>query len=187
MQTVEDFARLMERVREGSAEAIEELVERFGEHILYVVRRRLNQKLRSKFDSTDFSQDVWASFFAVSQEHLDFKTPEALQAYLGTMARNKVIEAVRLRLLGKRYNVQREQSLNDSTANLPEYLDSGDPTPSQVVGAAEQWERMQDRTPTRYLPLLEMLRAGRSLREIARALQVDVGTVRRVVQKLTQS
>jgi len=186
MSTPEEFAHLMERVRQGSSEAIKEVVERFGSHILAVVRRRLVQELRSKFDSIDFTQDVWASFFAGPQEQIDFPTPESLAAFLAKMAQNKVIEVLRLRLGGKRYNVNRELSLSDPTTGLLERLDTGDPTPSQVVGTEEEWQQLQGAVPEQYQSLLVMLRAGHSYREIARAIGINEKTIRRVVQKLTQ-
>ena len=53
-----EFADLMRLVREGSQDASRELVQRFGPHVLRVVRRRLHQSLRSKFDPCDFEQEV---------------------------------------------------------------------------------------------------------------------------------
>src|SRR5688572_23874581 len=63
-----DFSTLMQCVREGSADATKELLDRYGPHVLRVVRRKLNRKLRPKFDSVDFVQDVWASFFTTPQQ-----------------------------------------------------------------------------------------------------------------------
>jgi RNA polymerase sigma factor (sigma-70 family) len=184
MQSVEEFVRLMERVRDGADDAIQEFVARFEKHVLRVVRHQLLEALRAKFDSTDFVQDVWASFFALSRDYLDFKTPEALEAYLGVMTRNKVIEALRVRLQGRRYNVQREQSLDDNDHHWPERLNGADPTPSQVVVAREAWEELQGQIRPKHRPLLEMLRDGYSHREIAEVLDLDEKTVRRVVHQL---
>lgn len=186
MHTTEEFTRLMERVRQGSSEAIKEVVDCFGDHILRVVRHKLRQELRTQFDSTDFTQDVWASFFAVPQEQLDFQTPGALGAYLSNMARNKVIEVIRQRLLYQKQNVNREESLFDPTTKWAERLDTREPTPSQVVGAEEEIERLQGEMPTQYRPLLDMLRGGHSYREIAKVLCINEKTIRRVVRKLSQ-
>src|SRR5262249_36628315 len=86
----EDFTALMQRVRSGSQDAAQQLVEQYGQHILRVIRRMLHKKLRSKFDSLDFQQDVWASFFA-DQPQKTFDRPEALAAFLAKVARNKVL------------------------------------------------------------------------------------------------
>ena len=58
-----DFPSLMQQISMGSEDAAWELVERYGELIRRAVRRVLNKKLRSKFDSLDFVQLVWSSFF----------------------------------------------------------------------------------------------------------------------------
>jgi len=49
---------------EGSEDAAREFVATYGPPILRVVRRQMNKCLRSKYDSIDFEQSVWASFFA---------------------------------------------------------------------------------------------------------------------------
>src|SRR5262245_48951943 len=73
MATQGRFRDLMRQVNEGSDDAIRELVQVYGPHILRVVRMRLSKHLRSKFDSADFVQSVWAAFFAIpaSEVHFD--------------------------------------------------------------------------------------------------------------------
>src|SRR5581483_2343423 len=58
------FAELMDEVRLGSHEAAEELWRRYGPYVVHVVRRSLHHRLRARFDSQDFAQAAWASFFA---------------------------------------------------------------------------------------------------------------------------
>src|SRR5437870_4945509 len=43
----DEFKNLMQRVRDGSEDAARELLDRYGEHILRVVRRKLSRELRS--------------------------------------------------------------------------------------------------------------------------------------------
>src|SRR5258708_5874829 len=90
-----DFASLMRRVQEGDEDAAWELLDEYGPHIIRAVRRVLTDRMRSKVDSTDFAQSVWASFFANVATADRFDRPEALMAYLGRLARNKVIEEFR--------------------------------------------------------------------------------------------
>src|SRR5947209_4307143 len=100
----QEFQALIQRLREGDAEAARTVYERYGEDIIRVVRRRLSRKLRSKFDSLDFVQDVWASFFARRPPENIFASPEALFAFLARVAQHKVIEATRQRLQTQKYN-----------------------------------------------------------------------------------
>jgi hypothetical protein len=49
-----EIAALMERIQEGSQDAVRELLDQYGSHLVRVIRRRLSQRLRSQFDSADF-------------------------------------------------------------------------------------------------------------------------------------
>jgi RNA polymerase sigma factor (sigma-70 family) len=183
MQThPDDFTDLMQRVRAGSQEAARSLVEQYGDHILRVVRRRLHRKLRSKFDSLDFQQDVWASFFA-DQPQKTFERPEALAAFLAKLARNKVLMAVRQRCRLQKYNVHREHSLDGSAACQAGGVAAPEPTPSQLAVAREKWDQLLEGRPPRHQHILILLRQGYTHKQIAQELGVDERTVRRVVRK----
>jgi len=181
----DDFATLMRRVGEGSPEAARELLERFGPHIRRVVRRKLHQKLRPKFDSLDFVQDVWASFFTGPDRQRTFSEPEALVAFLVQVAQNKVVENFRQQFYTDKYNVNREHSL-DSAILGPKDLTTREPTPSQIAVAHEQWDRLVKGQPARYRRILVLLREGMTHEEIARALDMNEKTVQRVIRKLEQ-
>src|SRR4051794_13286523 len=91
----EDFAAPMRAVQAGSGDAARRLHEGYGRHVLRAVRRHLPAALRPKFDSLDFTQAVWLSFFVGVTPARAFDTPDALAAYLTGMAFHKVIDAVR--------------------------------------------------------------------------------------------
>src|SRR5262245_7651335 len=97
-QMLAEFEALMHRVRAGSPGAADELFERYGNSVRRVVRRWLHQPLRRHYDSTDFEQSVWASFFQGPADHGIFPTPEDLVAFLSRIAYNKVVDATRKRL-----------------------------------------------------------------------------------------
>src|SRR5262245_47402253 len=46
-----DFGQLMERVRDGMPNALDEVCERYSHYIRRVVRRRMHQRLRAQYDS----------------------------------------------------------------------------------------------------------------------------------------
>src|SRR5882724_4971958 len=62
-RTDEEFHDLMQKVLTGSQEAAQELFRDYEPYLLFAIRRKLDKRMRSKFDSADFAQDVWASFF----------------------------------------------------------------------------------------------------------------------------
>jgi RNA polymerase sigma factor (sigma-70 family) len=180
----DEFKDLMQRVRDGSEDAARELLDRYGDHILRVVRRKLHRELRSKFDSVDFVQAVWASFFADVPQRGNFDQPQALIAFLVTLAQNKVIEVVRQRMKTQKYNINREKPLEAASPDAAGAVASRDPTPSQVAIANDEWRRLLAELPDRYQRMLVLLREGHTQKDIARELGVNEKTVRRVLEKL---
>jgi len=164
----EEFRLLMERVVAGGDEAAAAvLLQRYGPAVLQAVRRRLNKQLRSKFDSLDFVQDVWASFFANPPGENLFARPANLVNFLTRIARNKVVDATRQRLEGQKYNVNRECSLDQSTVGGPGMVAAQQPTPSEVVSRGEQWDVLLASQPLVYRRILISLREGRKPAEVA--------------------
>jgi DNA-directed RNA polymerase specialized sigma24 family protein len=88
----DEFQDLLKQAAEGSAEATRKLIDCYTPHILRAVRRKLSKSIRPKFDSFDFTQAVWASFFAGVQQRMTFQRPEDLVGYLAAMAHYKVID-----------------------------------------------------------------------------------------------
>jgi RNA polymerase sigma factor (sigma-70 family) len=174
----------MERVAAGSQDAARELVERYGAHILRIVRRNLNRRLRTKFDSADFVQAVWASFFALPLEQYNFEQSEALAGFLFHLARNKVVEAVRQRLQTQKYNVNRERSLNDDDQLTADALPARGLSPADILIAREEWDRLLSAQPEHYRQILTGLRDGETQHSIAQQLGLNARTVRRVIRKL---
>lgn len=178
------FCELMRRVHEGSDDAAWELVERYGDAIRRAVRRTLNERLRSKFDSLDFVQLVWNSLFRVRSKLQQFHRPEELAAYLATMARNKVGMEVRKRLLTEKYNVNSECSLQQIEGRERTNLYDRQPGPVDVAIAREQWNRLLQDQPDHYRRIIHLRLQGHTYQEIAGLLHLDESTVRRFVKKL---
>ncbi len=141
----------------------------------------LNSRLRNKFDSADFTQAVWASFFACPARWAGLRRPEQLIALLQRMARNKVVDEHRRRVTQK-YSVQREQRM--PSWGIPDRMRSNQPTPSQMAIAREQWDRMLRAQPSRHREVLRLKAAGMTNRAIAERLEVSEKTVARVLQRL---
>jgi RNA polymerase sigma-70 factor (ECF subfamily) len=181
-----DFSELLSRVRSGSEEAAWELVERYGEQIRRAVRRLLNQRLRSKFDSLDFVQLVWSSLFRARSRLDRFDRPEELAAFLVTMARNKVGMEVRRRLRTAKYNVNRERSIEEGKSGARMEIASRDPPPIEVAIARERWAGILEGQPERYRRIIELRLQGHTCQEIADSVQVAECTVRRYLKRLSR-
>jgi RNA polymerase sigma-70 factor (ECF subfamily) len=184
-QVGNDFRAVIERISAGSEEAVWELIENYGPHIQRVVRRRLNQSLRSKFDSIDFVQMVWASLFADLNKIANQRDPEELILYLVGMARNKVLEETRRRFKFERYNVSKERSLTQSDLVEPESVKKHD-TPSQHLIAKEQLQRMMG-SSQRDRRIVQMRLKGATYTQIAKAMGMHERTIRQIVESIEQT
>jgi len=180
--TENEFARLMERVRAGDAEAAREIFERYGRAIHRVVRQRLNRRMRVEFDSLDFVQDAWASFFHIPPERCTFQTSDDLVAFLTRLVRNKLTDAYRQRFQTAMHDRSKDRPLHPDVHDRP----GRQPTPSQLAIAEEEWDRMLQDKPPKLRNALEMLRAGHSRREIAESLGVHPKMIQRLLQKLEE-
>src|SRR5205823_8032332 len=84
----EEMVRLLDEAAAGSEEAARQLTAQYGTYLHLAVRRWLHRRMRSMFDSVDFVQDVWASFFASGFDRETFTHPAQLINFLQEMARN---------------------------------------------------------------------------------------------------
>ena len=167
----------MQRVLSGSEEAAKQLFDGYAPYLLSAIRRRLGRRIRSTFDTQDFAQDVWASFFAEAPRNRVFDSPAALVGFLTVLARNKVVDAARQRTQTQKRDINREQSLDDSRRFNKAILIGNDPTPSQVLMTQEEWGAFLGKQPPVYRRVLILLRAGKSQIEIAKELGVHPRTV----------
>jgi RNA polymerase sigma factor (sigma-70 family) len=183
---LDEFRGLLDRIKEGDDSAAWELVERYGANIRNAVRRSLNQRLRPKFDSLDFVQLVWSSFFRQNSHADRFGNPEELVSYLVVMARNKVGMETRRRLISKKYNVNRESSLSVESQNSRDEIPALCPTPLEFAIAKDRWNQLLSHSPNHYKEIVQLRLQGRTCQDIADTLQLDESTVRRFLKRLQQ-
>lgn len=178
--TRNEFELLMERFRRGDPEAGRELFERYGKAIQMVVRYRMDPRMRSQFDSLDFAQDVWASFFRDPAGNYAFQTPQELMAFLTRVVHHKMIDAYRKRCRHSKKSGRtflRSQSYVDKQP-------ARQPTPSQVAIGEEEWRRLLKNQSPKIQRALEMLRDGYTRREIAEQLDLHPKKIQRLIKRL---
>jgi RNA polymerase sigma-70 factor (ECF subfamily) len=182
-----EFRAVIEGVRKGSPNAVWKLIADYGPHIQRVVRRRLDRRMRSKFDSLDFVQMVWASVFRNPGELGSLEQPEDLIRYLAALARRKVINEYRRRIVNDtKYNSSREQSLSKRGIDKTDELSSKWETPSQIAMAREQWERLVEQQPERDRSIVQMRIGGATFLEISQQLGINERTARKVIDRLVR-
>lgn len=177
------FRHAILSVRQGDSDAVWELIKEYGPHIHRYVKRKLDRRMRSKFDSVDFVQMVWASIFRHPSQLATFNEPSDLLRFLYTMARNKVYDEYRRRLHTGKYNVTLERSMGDQAQEL---LEGGGPTPSEIAMAREKWDEMVGRSE-RTKQVVELRIGGATYEEIGQALGIHERTARKIIDQLIDS
>ncbi|MHC5540561.1 RNA polymerase sigma factor [Singulisphaera rosea] len=172
---------LIERLNGGDKEAAERLFAAYEPYLRMAVRRQLSGPLRSKLDSMDVVQSIWANVlrgFRVSTWH--FNDREHVKAFL--------MRAVKNRLIDRRRQFHRalelEQPLASTATNdLPS---SKQARPSELAQGEELWERILALCPPSHQEVVRLKRQGLPLAQIAARTGYHVGSVRRILYDLAK-
>jgi RNA polymerase sigma-70 factor (ECF subfamily) len=178
-----ELRSFLARIRAGDERAARELLARYEPQVRLVVRRQLPKLLRSRFDSLDFLQSVWASFFRRLRAGPErFEDPRFLVGFLTRVARNKVIDQYR-RAASLKQDMHREESLSPGGARSREPIADQD-TPSELAVANEALGRLRAWLPADRRRILGLKVEGLTSREIAERLGMSERTVRRALEDL---
>ncbi len=186
MPTEPDFADLIARARAGDDAAIREFLTRFEPEVRIIVRSRLPKLLRTRFDSMDFVQSVWKSFFAdLRRGSQQFENVHHLRGFLAGVARNKVFEEHRRLTRTKKHAVAREQSLyvRRGSRDVELELISPEPTPSQAVQASDRLAQLVAGCTPLESQVIALRHQGLTFDEIAGQTGVSERSVRRIIDE----
>jgi RNA polymerase sigma factor (sigma-70 family) len=177
------LSEFLKRIQAGDDGAARELLQRFEAEVRLVVLRQLPRLLRSRFDSLDFLQSVWGSFFRrMRTAPTEFEDSRHLVAFLARAAKNKVIDEYR-RAGSRKNDMHREEPLwanGRRPRDLPDAIDS----PSEVAQAHEAFGRLRELVPEEKRTIVEMKAEGLSSKEIGERLGISERTVQRVLEDL---
>lgn len=172
---------MLEKLREGDAVAVAELFRAYEPFLRMVVRRQMSRALRSKFDSIDIVQSLWADIWTGFRENRwQFENAEHLQAFLLRAARNRFVDRWR----------QQQRALGQSSPQTESPIIDGvagdEAMPSEMAVANDLWEQMLELCPPQHHELLRLKRAGHNLQEIAARTGLHEGSVRRILYGLAK-
>jgi RNA polymerase sigma factor (sigma-70 family) len=184
MPSDDDLAELLTNAKTGDETAIAQFLTRFEREVRMMVRARLPRKLRSQFDSTDFAQAVWQSFFVdLRDKAREFDNVEHLRGFLSGVVRNKVREQHRRLTRTEKYDLAREERLYVRRGNreiLREVV-SPEPSPSQAVQATDRLAQLTAGRSPLEIEVIRLRQAGLTYDEIAEATGINERTARRVI------
>lgn len=182
-----DIADLITRARAGDEQAIRQLLTAFEEELKIIVRGRLPRTLRTRFDSMDFVQAAWKSFFTdLRSRPLEFANVHHLRSFLAGVVRNKIHEQHRRHTKTAKNDVGREERLYTRRAGREVRRDfvSHDPTPSKKVQADDQLERLIAGCTPREVQVITLRYQGMTFEEIAERTGLSDRTVRRLLEEV---
>ena len=183
----DDFSDLMNRARSDDPAAIRDFLSRFEREVQMMVRARLPKKLRTQFDSVDFVQAVWQSFFSDLKDHpRNFANTEHLRGFLAGVVRNKVREQHRRLTRTEKYDLAREQSLYIRRGDrevLREVI-SPEPSPSEMVQADDRMAQLTAGRSPREVEVVRLRLQGLTFVEIAARTRMEERAVRRVIESV---
>ena len=177
----EQLDRLLEKLNHGDPSAAEQVFRTYEPYLHMLVRRQLRSPLRSKFDSMDVVQSVWADLIeGMRGAGWHFSDRSQLQAFLVRLARNRFIDRYRKHKTA----ISREEPLMDS-ARADVFVDNT-PRPSEVAQRDELWDQMLSLCPPAHHELLRLKRQGLMLAEIAARTGLHESSVRRILYDLAK-
>lgn len=179
-----DISELIDRAKSGDEAAVREFLGRFEQEVRIMVRGRLPKALRSRFDSMDFVQSIWQSFFTGLRERSqDFEKTEHVLAYLSGVARNKVYEQHRRLTRTQKHQIAREEPLYTRRQGREFQRDvvSPEPTPSKAVQASERLAQLTAGCSPLEIKVITLRRDGMTFVEIANQTGVHERSVRRII------
>ncbi len=178
------FPVLLNLALDGDKEAAAFLHEQFASHLKRVIRRRLADPMRRFFDSHDFLQDAWKSFYAAPDVPRTFTRPEQLVRFLESIANHKVTDAFRRQLQTAKNNANRQVGLEDGKTDHSAEPIARAPSPSQLFAEQDLWNRLIAGQSAQNRHILELLRQGYTQQQAADSADVNERTVRRLVKTL---
>lgn len=177
------FRALMRQAEAGSEEAAKELYDTYMKYVRFRVRSRLWHRLRSKFDSQDFVQQVWGSFFSNPEGLPDLQTPQDLIAYLQAMAEKKVQQETRHQRNLKR-NLSLETKVHEDSDMAGPHPATRLPTPSAMAIFEEEYDRLVENQTGTTRAVAQLRYEGNSFEEIAQCLDLNEATARKVLRAM---
>lgn len=112
--------RLILEAKEGSAEALNAVFERYGERLLALIRLRLGPARRNDVDTQDVMQQTMFKAFS-SIDQFDGSGAKSLMGWLGAIARNEILDQLRYQHREAR-DVRRNVPLEDAQWKVAEQL-----------------------------------------------------------------
>jgi RNA polymerase sigma factor (sigma-70 family) len=179
MNHTDPIEALLAELSAGDAQAALKVFLTYEPYLRLVVRRQLTPSLRSRFDSMDIVQSIWADLLSGFQNgQWVFTNPQQLRAFLVKVTRNRLVDRARQQQMSLRL----EERLDSN--HLRGLARTQQAQPGAQLEADEIWQRLLTLCPARHRQMLELKRQGLTLAEIAGQTGLHESSVRRLLYEL---
>ena len=174
---------LVDRWQQGDEAAATELFERHAARLIALVRVRLAEAMRRRFDAEDVVQSAFRSFFTGAREgrYLLRHSGDVWPLLVG-ITLHKLQHRVTKNLAQKR-SVAADAFLSSGLEGLKEQIVTP-PTAEAVSAVADEIERIMSRLNAKEQRMFELRLEGYTLDEIATDTNRSQRTVRRVMDRV---
>ena len=172
---------LIERLNKGDMSAAERAFVAYEPYLRMAVRRRLSGALRTKLDSMDIVQSVWADVLSGSWRcGLAIRRPVPLSRLPGEGGAQPVDRSPPPASSRDREGAAAGR---DGAEEMPK---AHDPRPSEIAQGNELWKRMLEQCSPAHREILVLKRQGLLLTEIAARTGLHEGSIRRILYDLAR-
>ena len=172
---------LVQRWKDGDREAGAELYERYCVQLANLAHRHLNEKFRSRMDTSDLLQTAFRSvLLALRTNRVEFEEDGRFWKWMLSVALNKIYKRIKYenrqgRTPSREQAVPTEVSYEDFVG---ERLSAG-PSVVDVVELSEILDMLLTRLEGRQREVFTLRIAGTEIQEIAKRLGLNEKTIRR--------
>jgi RNA polymerase sigma-70 factor (ECF subfamily) len=177
----ESLDRWIARLNEGDVLAVDRVFLAYEPYLRIAVRRRLSPRLRSKVDSGDVVQSVFADLVCgVREGGWHFAGRAQLEAFLRKLAWRRLAD--RYQKHGRA--LDREHPLDDAPSHS--LADLAQSRPSQEAQGRECWEGILRACLPAHHEIVRLRMQGHRMGEIAARTGMHEGSVRRILYELAR-
>lgn len=177
----EPVDRWIGRLNEGDVAAVERVFLAYEPYLRIAIRRRLSPRLRSKVDSGDIVQSVFADLVrGVRAGGWNFAGRPQLEAFLRRIAWRRLADCYQEH--GRA--LEREHSLDETPSQS--LGDASQARPSQEAQGRELWESVLRACPPAHHEVVRLRMHGHRMGEIAARTGMHEGSVRRILYELAR-
>jgi RNA polymerase sigma-70 factor (ECF subfamily) len=177
LETAEEFASLMGRVRLGDDDALAQLVLHYEREVERTAQVMLSRTLRSYLDPADLVQSVHRSLLPfLRQNKGTIDDPQKLRALAVTLARRKIIQ--HWRRLQCQHRFQAEMVDTESPTAVRTVGVSAEPDPAAVAQCNDLMQQLRSQLDETECRLVELRLQGATTAEAAREMGVDADVLR---------